>query len=255
MYPLLAFAANLGGGVFGLGAFLLMAILHPLFSVISTQAHIWFEGLFPEQNLSLFDQIMLRIQSRWDDYTKSHEASSFENLFKYGTISDKQKVLDTIAEGFNISYSPILQSALNDNQNVVRIQAAAILTKIDTEFDNKLKKLEKLHQDSPDDLVILLQLAEHTDLYATIGITDEVRSLEIASSAVFYYRKFLEVNKDQFVVWLAVARLLLFQNDYESFIEWYEKGKDQFKYLPSILNSWYLQALYKRKQINEMFWN
>ena len=161
LYPLLLLVSALGAGPFGLGAFFLMAILRPVFSLFASSTALWFEGLFPEKNLPLFEEITQRIKSRWDDYSHQSETSSFPNLFTYGSLSDKQKVLDAIIENFQPSYSLILKEALKDPENVVRIQAAAIITKINTDFENKMKRLEKLHLESPKDLDILLQLAEH----------------------------------------------------------------------------------------------
>lgn len=251
LYPLLLLVSALGAGPFGLGAFFLMAILRPVFSLFASSTALWFEGLFPEKNLPLFEEITQRIKSHWDDYSHQSETSSFPNLFTYGSLSDKQKVLDAIIENFQPSYSLILKEALKDPENVVRIQAAAIITKINTDFENKMKRLEKLHLESPKDLDILLQLAEHTDAYAFSGILSDLEQSEAASLAVRYYRRFLQSKPDNFNVWLAVGRLLFYQKDYESFIAWFEEGKQKFGSLPTILNLWYLESLYKLERLDQ----
>ncbi len=245
LYPLLLFILALGAGPFGLGTFILIALFRPIFALFASSAAVWFEGLYPEQQLTLFEKIIHRIRSRWDDYSQPSETSSFQNLFTYGQLSDKQKVLDAIIENFDPSYSPILKEALDDRYNVVRIQAAAIITKIDMDYDIKLKKLERLHEEFPQNADILLQLAEHADGYFFVGILDEMRQKEIASLAVKHYQNYLHLNPDNINVWLAISRLLFYQKDYQSFIDWYEKGKQKFNVLPSILHSWYLESFYK----------
>jgi len=247
LYPLFLLATGLIAGPFGLASFLLMIILRPFYALFASPMNIWFEGLFPEQNLSLFEKIIERIKSHWDDYGRQGETTPFQNLFTYGTLADKQKVLDAIIENFDPSYSSILKEALQDRQNVVRIQAAAIITKLNTDFEEGLKKLEKIHHDDPKDKANLLLLAEYLDSSAYAGILNEFREKEVASLAVRYYRNYLQTAPDDLNVWLAVARLLFYQKDYESFIQWYDEGKSKFKFLPKILISWSLDALYKLK--------
>lgn len=251
LYPLLLLVLTLCAGPFGLGTFLLTALLEPLFSLFATQKNTWLESLFPKTNITPFEEIIQRIGSRWDDYGHLNEASSFKNLFTYGSLLDKQTVLDTIATDFDPQYAPLLKEALNDSQNAVRIQAAAISTKIDNDFDKELKKLQKLHQESQDDLNTLLRLAEHTEAYTFAGVLDDLRQKEIAAIAVKYYRAYFQVNPESKNIWLAIGRLLFYQKDYADFILWYREGKKKFKILPTILHSWYLESLYKLGRYDE----
>lgn len=130
LFPLLLFITGLASGPFGLGAFLLTVLLRPIYSLFASTSSVWFEGLFPEADLTLLDRIIERISSRWDDYQRQEATSSFEDLLIYGSLEDKQKVLDAIVENFDPSYSPILRQAMQDSQNLVRIQAAALSLKL-----------------------------------------------------------------------------------------------------------------------------
>jgi len=252
LYPLLLLVSALIAGPFGLGAFLLMLLLRPIYALFASPASVWFEGLFPEQRVTLFEKVVERIRSRWDDYSRSGESSSFQNLFTYGTLSDKQKVLDAIIENFDPSYSPILKEALQDRQNVVRIQAAAIITKIDFDFANELKRLQKIHEEFPKDDKILLKLANHASSYALVGILDPLRQNEVSSLAVKYYREALQHNPEDLNAWIAIARLLFYQKDYESMVTWYEEGKKNYQFLPEITQSWYLESLYNLKRLEAL---
>jgi polysaccharide biosynthesis protein PelE len=244
LYPLILLALTLGAGPFGLGAFLLVVIFYPLFSYFATPESIWFEGLFPKPSQTLFERIIQRIGSRWNDYNKLHEASSFKNLFTYGSLLDKQMVLDAIIEDFDPQYSPLLNLALQDPQNAVRIQAAAIVTKIEYDFDNELYRMQNLHQEFPDDLGFLLQLAKHADGYASLGILNVLRQEEMASLAIQYYRDYFKAKPDNKNIWLDIGRLLFYKKDYAAYFAWYEEGEKRFGSLPTIYHSWYLESEY-----------
>lgn len=245
LYPLLLLAFTIFAGPFGLGTFILTVFLKPLFALFATPQKIWLEGLFPKASTTLFDKITQRIRSRWDDYSHLHEASSFENVFTFGSLSDKQAVLDVISTDFHPQYSPLLKEALKDSHNPVLIQAAAITTKIDYDFHEILKKLEKVHQRSPDNLEVILKLAEHADAYASLGILDNLRRKEMAALAIKYYRLYYKSHPDNKNIWLSIGHLLFFQKDYAAFITWYKEGQKKFGVLPSILHSWFLESLYK----------
>lgn len=251
LYFFLLLVSALMAGPLGIGSFLLMAILRPIFSLSASSNIFWFEVLFPQQNISSFERIIERINSLWDDYDRQGEVTPFQNVFSRGSLFDKQKVLDMITENFDASYAPILKEALKDHQNLIRVQAAAIVAKINTDFEDELKKVEKLHIKFPNNREILLQLAEHMDEFVFTGVLDELRNKEIASLAVRYYRDYLKFEPDNLSVWLGVARLLFYQKDYESFVAWYKNRSNKFGSMPKILHSWKVESLYHLRGVDE----
>jgi hypothetical protein len=251
-YPLLLFLSLFGTGVFGAAGFILLAILCPLFSLFTTPANIWFEGLFPEQLSTPFSKIFQRVQSRWDDYSQLTEATSFQDLFTFGTLAQKQAVLDAVAKDFNPLYSTILKRALDDPHNAVRIQAAAIVSKIDFDFEGTIIKLTEHAKKTPDDHTILLKLAMQYDNYASLGLLDPFREQEVAERAVNYYREYLKDSPEDTKAQFAIGRLLFYSKDYIKFLKWCEEYRSKFKTLPSIINAWYLEALYKLHRYEEL---
>ncbi len=251
LYPILVLIFTLSAGPFGLGAFLLVALMRPIFALFSSPDNVWFTGLFPEEVHPLFDQIILRIGAKWDDYEYLQEASSFHDLFAYGSLSDKQMVLDAIIKDFDPVYSPILKLGLKDQQNTVRIQSAAIITKIDTDFEAKLKQLTDNHHKYPEDSKVLLQLAKHAEAYASLGILEPNREKRISGLAVEYYQQYIAQNPDDQTIWMTIGKLLFHQENYSAFIIWYEESKRKFIFLPDIVQKWYLEALYRLQRLED----
>jgi hypothetical protein len=241
--------AAFGAGALGIAGFLLFLLLRKLYAKFMTPASVWFAGLFPEEHLSGFDQIFRRVQSGWDDYSSLAETSSFQDLFTNGTLAQKQAVLDVIVKELSPSFMPILKQALKDPLNAVRIQAAAIVTKIDLDFEKKRLELQKqpLQEEA-----VLLALAKHCDLYASLAILDPLRQKEIAREAIRWYRDYLQKKPEDQNSWFAIGRLLFHAGDFIPFLEWCDTYRTHFKGLPAIVHSWQLEALYRLHRYAEL---
>jgi tetratricopeptide (TPR) repeat protein len=251
-YPLLLLVSVFGAGPFGAAGFLLLTLLYPLFKKFSTPPSVWFEDLFPEEKTLLFGRIYQRVKSGWDDYSQPNEVDSFQDLFNHGALSQKQAVLDAIVKDFNPSYAPILKQALNDPQNTVRIQAAAIVAKIDDEFAMEQTKLHEEEEEKPEKPEIILKLAEHFDIYVSLGLQDILTSKRLTEKAIEYYQKYLQIKPNDLRVWLAIGKLLFNQKDYENFLIWCENYRKKYKDLPRLVQSWYLEALYRLHRYEEL---
>lgn len=251
-YPLLLWTAAFGGGPFGLGGFICFALLVPIFSRFSISAKVWFEELFPEHKLTPFTKIFQRVKSGWDDYTQTAEVTSFQDLFNYGTLEQKQNVLDAIVKDFNPEYSNIIRRALEDPHNSVRIQAAAIVSKIDFDFQENISKLLARYEEIPDDQENILRLADYYEAYSTSGILDSVRRNETANYAIKFYRLYLENHPDERNVLFAIGQLLFYSENYAEFVEWCHLYKSKYRQLSSITQAWYLESLYKLNRREEL---
>ncbi len=251
-YPLLLLLAAFGAGPFGIAGFLLEILLRPLFSKFSTPMDAWLEGLFPEEQINPFTKIFQRIKFKWDDYGGLSEVVSFQDLFTYGNLSKKQTVLDAIVKDFHPIYSPILQLALQDSHNTVRIQAAAIVTKIEHDFDQEIMKLVARHKEDPKNSAIILQLAIGYDTYASLGILDSLRKKEVSRQAVHFYREYLMSHPNDRNTSLSIGRLLFHMQDFDHYLSWCKEFCEKDKHFPEIFRTWRLEALYKLQRYEEL---
>lgn len=249
-YPLLLLLSIFPTGPFGLAGFIILAIFYPFFALWSTPFVTWFEQLFPK-HLAPYAVLFHRIKAGWDDYSNVVEIHQFQDIFNYGTLLQKQSVLDAILKDFKFPYAPILKRALEDPSNMVRIQAAAILAKIDWDFEDKLKKLSTEKETHPQNAHILLELAQHYDQYAAMGVLDPIREKENQEQALYFYHDYLKKESDP-TAWFALGRLLFKMGDYEEVITWFDGYQKKFKELPENAYSWVLEALYKQKKYEEL---
>lgn len=251
-YPFLLLLSAAGTGPFGVAGFLLLVLLYPFFSYFSTPPERWFEELFPSLHQTSFSNIYQRVQSGWDDYSHINEVATFEDLFTCGSLSQKQAVLDAIVQDFKPDYARILKQALADSHNSVRIQAAAIMSKLDIDFSEITEALLERQKENPDDPKIILDLAKHYDRYATLGILDPIREREVAENAIIYYGRYLETDPSDIKSLFSIGRLLFLIEDYEQFLVWYEDYRQKVKVIPSLVQTWYFHALYKLQKYEEL---
>lgn len=72
----------------------------------------------------------------------SIDTEPMRDIINYGTTPEKLAVLIKINKYFNPEFSSILFEAVNDSDNSVRVQAAAIIANIEKKLLDKLKKFE-----------------------------------------------------------------------------------------------------------------
>lgn len=251
-FPFLLLISVFGLGPFGAAGFLLLSILYPLYRKSATPPSVWFADLFPEEEILLFGKIYQRVKSGWDDYSQPNEVDSFQDLFNHGALSQKQAVLDAIVKDFNPTYAPILKQALNDTQNTVRIQAAAIVAKIDDEFAMKQTQLLEEEEEEPGKPEHLLKIAEHIDTYVSAGLQDISTLKRLTAKAIDYYQKYLQLKPDDLRTWFAIGKLLFNQKDYEHFLIWCDDYRKEHRDLPRLFHSWHLEALYRLHRYEEL---
>ncbi len=244
-YPLLLFLSVYGAGPFGLGGFLVLICLRPLYSRTFSSSELWFKELFPEKTPNSFSEISDRIDSGWDDYSKISEVFSFQDLFSYGSMVQKQAVLDAIVKDFSPIYAKLLKQGLKDPLNPIRIQSAAIIEKIDVKFDKKKKNLREKWEKDKRKSEVLEELAKHCDMYGTLGLLNEVEASKIIDEAIFYYKEFLKTHPNSNNIKIAIAKLFLSQKKYQDFLDWLEEYKKNHAILPEILYTWELDVLYR----------
>jgi len=153
-YPALLFISLLSSGSIMLCGFLLFCLLKPLFSKFSRKPADWFKELFPDSETTPVKATYDRIVSGWDDYGRFKEAVSFDDIYQLGSLSEKQGVLDVIAKDFHPIYAGILRKALKNPENALRIQSAAIITKIGMDFEEKRNLFMKKYLETPDNTVL-----------------------------------------------------------------------------------------------------
>ena len=246
---LLLAVTTLGCGPFGALGTLGLGLVAKWGHAASRPFQEWYESLFPEHEESISERVYDRVKSQLDD--EDGEPASFADLVRYGSIEEKQAVIAIVGKHFKPAFAPILELALQDPVNAVRVQAATAISIVESRFSEAILELTarlESHSNRPSDLLALARLY---DDYAFTGLLDDERESNNREKALQCYQRYLLAEPNDVSTKLAVGRLLLRAERYEEAAFWL-KGvmhKDD----PSLqLAIWYMECLFHLGRFEEL---
>jgi len=211
----------------------------------------WYESLFPEKQSPLSAHLFEQVSSEQANGVERTSVVPFLDILSYGTIQQRQAVVNLIADHFQPAFAPSLRQALNDPSNVIRVQAAAVTTRVEDNFLSRAMELGAALQEKPDDPDRLRALARHYDDYAFAGILDSKREQDNRDKALELYRDYLRYRPEDLDARYAVGRILLrsgeIQQAAQSLGQSIQKGYSS----PQIL-LWYMEALFRLGRFQQL---
>jgi tetratricopeptide (TPR) repeat protein len=126
-----------------------------------------------------------------------------------GTVQQKRVVIAMIADAFDPAFAPALQSALNDAEPAVRVQAATAVASIEGGFLDRAMALQAARAAHPHEAEIMLDLALHHEEYAASGLLDDARAQAELIEALACCERAGNIEPNDPLVAEIAARLLL----------------------------------------------
>jgi tetratricopeptide (TPR) repeat protein len=241
---LLAFTLALGP--LGPAATLLTAVMTFIFAREAKPFEAWYRTLFPdsEDDSSFFEGM----RSQQSDPQTS--IMPLIDVLTFGSHDQKQALLNLITANFRPAFAQVLKTALNDNNNAIRVQAASAITKIENEFMGRALELTRRAQEHPDDPEAITSIARHYDDYAYIGLLDIDREKDCRKNAIDYYRHYLTLEPTNVKTRIAIGRILVRERRYEEAVEWFEQSS-----LPDETTEgavWYVESLFRAGKFEKL---
>jgi polysaccharide biosynthesis protein PelE len=169
----------------------------------------WHEALFPPIGQDGHTDLWRRIGQRATDRGSDPRVTPFLDVLSFGSVSQRQAVVAIIAQQFRPAFAAALKAALRDEHNVIRVQAATVIARLEQEFLDRTFELESAVKAAPGDPDAILALASHCDEQAFAGLFDATREAACRAQAADGYRRYLELRPDDRAVDLRLARLQL----------------------------------------------
>lgn len=180
----------------------------------------WYESLFPKTQETLANEVLEHLQAAEQELERGELPVPFIDVLKGGSLPEKQRVINLISNNFKPIFARTLLTALDDEANAVRVQAATTMAQIENRFLEETVRLSRVRQQHPDDLTSILRLARHYDDYAFTGLLDASREMANREKATEAYYQYLEAHPDDLEVRTAVGRLLVRSGRFEAASEW-----------------------------------
>jgi hypothetical protein len=175
----------------------------------ATEIEAWHATLFPSGQVDANAELWRRIGQRASDRPAAQQVTPFLDVLAFGSVPQRQAVIAIIAQQFEPAFATALRAALRDEHNVVRVQAATAIARLENQFLERTFRLEAAVRESPDDPQAILALASHYDDQAFAGLLDATREQECRVKAADGYERYLRHCPDHQAAEFRLARLQL----------------------------------------------
>ncbi len=237
-------------GLFGAIGNLIATLCYLLFERQNSQFNVWYMSLFPEDQQHEAGQIYQQIMKQ-KDAQGDRAVTPLLELIQFGTRDQKYATLSLISRHFHPSFSPALKAALEDEDNAIRVLAAAAVTKIQHGVLDEIVELKQALDTSPLPSTTLA-LANRYDTLAYYGLMNDGRSRTARETAINYYYRYLELQPDDEAVIIKVTRLYMRNEAYVEATQWIEKHIELADKNTKML-VWYMEALYQSKRFDKVY--
>jgi hypothetical protein len=175
----------------------------------------WYTQLFPKFAPDAHAALWRRVGQRASDRRQPLEVIPFLDLLQHGSIPQKQSVISLISTAFRPAFAPALRAALTDSQNVIRVQAATAIARLENQFLEDTLRLEARLKSDTAGLAAVTALAQHYDDYAFTGLLDAGREADCRDKALALYERARALAPDDGFIATRLGRLLLRLGRYE----------------------------------------
>lgn len=231
-------------GPIGAAGAVLAMLLWLWFSLFSAPFAEWFQTIFPSPVISTPEAIDEDLRTGRDEAAKAYDVEPFMDVIRYGTDDQKRRALGKITSFFNAGFAPALRLALQDESNMIRVQAATAISIIENRFQTRLMKLEKVyakyHREDP---VSIVALANFHDDYSFTGILDNARERANRKDAKRLYEEYLQQVPEDGITRTRYGRLLLRIGELQEAIRQFEKAIQE-QITPTRV-AWLAEAYYR----------
>ena len=242
-----------------LGAFIsIISMLVYLFIIGQREfIQIKFKKLHPDRYLTISEKIFNRVM--WDKPVEDIKTEPFEDILLYGIIKEKQNALIKIKKYFNPEFARFLLIAVNDKDNSIRVQAAAIIASIESDITSRIHELEeKINNGTTSKQSFLSFLKLYLD-YAESGILDldkksKTLNLIIKRITKDIYNSSDEENSNNLNLLIYLAKINMLQGKMkEAYMLLKEKGLPtrNFHKAPNSIMI-YLNTAFQLKKYNDV---
>lgn len=192
-FPLMTLVVILVLGPFGSLLIVIALILFIIQTGHGIEFGTWLDSLFPNFPARVELDVYERIISDWDDFSDKINLIPYTDIMSFGSLDAKMAALVKMATNFKPQFAPILMQGLQDPNISVRVQAAAIISRFETNYSNNYARLQKSLDKRPNSSYILLEFATLCDHSSHLGIFDKERSSHMQARAIELYEAYRKI--------------------------------------------------------------
>jgi hypothetical protein len=230
-------------GPFGAGGTMLAVMNYSWFTQSAHSFEEWFASLFPSSSQTTSQDVYSNMMMGRDEASRSYNVIPFMDVLSFGSDDQKRQALAKMTANFHPNFANAFKKALADSSNMIRVQAATAISRIETQFLDRMMKLAGLLERYKDDPKIVLAMAQHCDDYAYTGLLDSDREQANRVTALESYQRYLRLKPDDLHARSRIGRILMRNRQYADAYKWLKECIDQ-GYTSEAIEQWYSEALF-----------
>lgn len=208
--------------------------------------------LLPQKKENYGEEIYNRLIYGLDSFDADKLPSVFNDVLVYGSERQKRIVIERMLRYFRVEFSSVLQEALNDANNSIRVLAATAVTRIDKQYSEENLLLLKHVQSKPNDFDGQIKLAKQSEEYSKLGFIDEQRRAKYRIMAVEHFQKAIEIDPGDAPARVSLSEIYYLLERYTDVIDCLNPVIESESSLQDQAIKWYLSAMFKLKKYAEI---
>jgi hypothetical protein len=235
-------------GVVGIAA--MMALETVRFGRVTSFGR-WHAEFFAAPARDPVDDLDGRLARSGSSASGNGTVAPFADVLRAGTVSQKLSVLGLIADHFAPSHAPVLRSALNDPEPVIRVHAASVVARLDDDFQEREIALRERLREQPQDAELRGELANCYREHSSAGLADGLAAATLRRHALELYEQLAQRFPERSDFVAAHAELLLENGESKAVIELLRPLVRRDDPDPDLLKL-YLAALLNERRFSEL---
>ena len=247
--------AILATGPFGAVGVILSLVVHMFSKKTHATFDEFFESLAPSNMKTQSQMIYDDILSGRDDAVDQHSIIPFLDVLSFGNDLQKRQALAKMTKHYQPDFASVFRIALNDPSNMIRVQAATAIARIESQFLKRMNKFSINQSLKNADPKMILAVAEHYDHYAYTGLLDKDNEVMNRNKALELYQQYRLLMPDDHEVCIKIGRIMMRNGDYEQACYWfrhYIDGQEKDGNVNNAVTDWYCESLYAAKHYDEL---
>lgn len=230
-------------GPFGAAGTILAVLTHIWYTQHALVFEEWFSSIFPKQPQTTAQRVHENILTGRDESAQQYSVISFLDVISFGSEAQKRQALSKATSNFQPNFASVFQKALSDHSNTIRVLAATGISKIESQFLERMMQLTELKSTHGKDPHVVWSLAEHYDNYAYTGLLDFDREMNNRQKALAHYQEYLQLKPSDIEARNRIGRILMRNKEYEKACDWLQKCISQ-GFSSESISQWYSEALF-----------
>lgn len=198
------------------------------------------------------DKLYQRIVAGQEALADNVDTEPLADIMESGTVEQKQQALIKAVKYFSPAMVPVLKAGLNDSNNLIRVQAAGGIARLQDDFHKKYVTSEKKLQEENGDSEDLIRFAGICEEYAQSGLLDSEKKAAAIKNSIAIYERFSSANSGDMRINISLIKMLMIDKNHKRAMEILDRITPHLSNPPLPVKSTVMELLFETGNYEKM---